>query len=193
MLEKSRFASPGKVRAIVFVSVFFLILLEACTFQPSRSDPQSEDLPVFVAPTIIVIQLVTGQTVLPTAFNPTAAPTSSINPPDCIDDLTFIDDLSYTDGTTVTHSSIMQKQWLVQNTGTCTWTSGYTVRKIGGSEMSANPSQALTSAVPASQVTIAITFIAPTQPGEYTSKWQAFNPGGQSFGQYFTIDITVSP
>jgi hypothetical protein len=193
MLEKSGFASPGHVRAIVFVSVFFLILLEACTFQPSRSDPQSEDLPVFVAPTIVVIQLVNEQTVLPTAFNPTAAPTSSINPPDCIDDLTFSRDLNYTDGTTVTHSSIIQKQWLVQNTGTCTWTSDYTVRKIDGPEMSANPSQVLTSAVPASQVTIAITFIAPTQPGEYMSEWKAFNPSGQPFGDPFNIKITVSP
>jgi hypothetical protein len=190
---KSGSALPRYIRSITFVSVIFLILLAACTFQPSRSDPQSQDLPVFVAPTIVVIQAVTQQTTLATQLIPTAAPTSNINPPDCLDDLKYIEDLNFTDFTKVTHGSIIQKQWLVENTGTCTWTSGYTVRHIDGPAMSANPSQALTSAVPASQVTIVITFIAPTQPGEYKSSWQAFNPSGQSFGKPFYIDIIVSP
>ena len=172
--------------------VFLLLLLVACTFPPSRPYPQSQDIPVFVAPTVVVIQPVAQQTVQSTQFTATTIPTSSVNQPNCVDDLTYINDLNYPDGTNVSHGSIIQKQWLVQNTGTCTWAAGYTVRKIDGPEMSANPSQSLTSSVPGSQVTISITFIAPTQPGEYKSTWQAFNPGGQSFGKFFYIDIIVS-
>ena len=173
------------------VSALFLVLLAAGCIRPSRPDPQSADLPIFVAPTLDIIQSVTQPSNLPTQPIPTAAPTSSVNSPDCSDDLTFINDLNYPDQTEVSHGSIIQKQWVVQNSGTCTWTTGYVVRNVDGPSMSATPSQALTSAVPGSQVTIAITFIAPTPPGEYKSSWQAFNPGGEAIGKPFYIDIIV--
>jgi hypothetical protein len=190
---RSGSSQPHSIRNIFVASASLLILLAAGCIRPSRPDPQSSDLPVFVAPTIVVIQAVTPGSNLPTQPIPTAAPTSSLNSPDCVDDFTFINDLNYPDGTEVSHASIIQKQWIVQNSGTCTWTSGYTIRNVDGPAMSANPSQALTSAVPGSQVTIAITFIAPTQPGEYKSSWQAFNPSGQSFSKSLWIDIIVTP
>jgi len=190
---RSGSALPRSYRNIFFASTLFLVILAAGCIRPSRPDPQSSDLPVFVAPTIIVIQAVTPGSNLPTQPIPTAAPTSSLNSPDCVDDFTFINDLNYPDGTEVSHASIIQKQWIVQNSGTCTWTSGYTIRNVDGPAMSANPSQALTSAVPGSQVTIAITFIAPTQPGEYKSSWQPYNPAGEAFGKPFYIDIIVTP
>jgi hypothetical protein len=188
---RSKLALPSSTRIIFVSSVLFLILLVAGCIRPSRPDPQSADLPVFVAPTIVVIQAVTQDSNLPTQPIPTAGSTSSLNSPGCVDDLTFINDLNYPDETNVSHGSIIQKQWIVQNSGTCTWTTGYTVRNVDGPSMSATPSQALTSAVPGSQVTIAITFIAPTQPGEYKSSWQAYNPGGEAFGKPFYIDIIV--
>ena len=193
MAARLNSALPGYIRSIALVSIFFLICLAACTFQPTRPDPQSQDLPVFVAPTIVVIQAVTQGSNLPTQPIPTVAPTSSLNSPDCVDDLAYVKDLNYPDQAQVSHGSIIQKQWLVENSGTCTWTSGYTIRNVEGPAMSANSSQALTSAVPGSQVTIAITFIAPTQPGEYKSSWQAYNPGGQPFSKPIWIDIIVTP
>jgi hypothetical protein len=192
MGTKNNYAPCGHILKVIWFLPSFLFILIACTFQPSRPDPQSDNLPIFIAPTISVIQPVNEHLILLTPFNPTPMPTSSTNPPDCLDDLTFIDDLNYPDGENVSHGSIIQKQWLVQNTGTCAWTSGYTVRKIGGPDMGATPSQVLTSAVPSSQVTIAITFIAPTQSGKYEAKWQAYNPNGSPFGDYFTINIVVS-
>jgi hypothetical protein len=191
MGSRSGLALPKSSRIISAASALFLVLLASGCIRPSRLDPQSANLPVFVAPTVVVIQAVTQDMNLPAQPIPTAAPTSSLNSPDCIDDLTFINDLNYPDETNVSHGSIIQKQWVVQNSGTCTWTTGYTVRNVDGPSMSATPSQALTSAVPGSQVTIAITFIAPTQPGEYKSSWQAYDPSGEAFGKPFYIDIIV--
>ncbi len=39
---------------------------------------------------------------------------------------------------------------------------------------------------------ITIAFIAPSQPGNYTSTWQAFDPSGQAFGDFFSIQVNVS-
>ena len=43
----------------------------------------------------------------------------------------------------------------------------------------------------AGAVIIRIVFTAPTEPGKYTSTWQAYGPDGQPFGDYISILINV--
>jgi Ig-like domain from next to BRCA1 gene len=184
-------SSFTKSRPILWMALA-VFLVSACNYQVTRIDPQASNQPVFVAPTLVVIEPIAQTTAASVVPGPTALPTSSVNQPSCVDDLTFVDDINYPDGTQVNHGTIIQKQWSVMNTGTCIWTAGYTVRKIDGPEMSANPSQALPAANSGETVTIGITFIAPTTPGAYKSTWQAYNPAGEKFGKPFYIDITVS-
>lgn len=191
MAGRSRLTLLCSTRNIVLATALVLVIFAAGCIRPSKPDPQSANLPVFVAPTIIVVQAVTQGADLPSQSIPTAGPTSSLNSPGCVDDLMYINDINYPDGSEVSHGSIIQKQWIVQNSGTCTWTSGYTIRNVDGPSMNATPSQALTSAVPGSQVTIVITFIAPSQPGEYKSSWQPYSPEGQPFSKPIWIDIIV--
>ena len=46
-------------------------------------------------------------------------PTATTNPVDCINNLTYISDLTILDGTSIAYGATIDKQWLVQNSGTC--------------------------------------------------------------------------
>jgi hypothetical protein len=62
---------------------------------------------------------------------------------------------------------------------------------IAGSEMGAQPEQALDPARSGARATIRIVFKAPREPGAYRSAWQAFNPQGEPFGDPFFIEVDV--
>jgi hypothetical protein len=102
-----------------------------------------------------------------------------------------MDDLTIPDGTVVVAGSTLDKQWEVENAGSCNWEEGYQIRLISGEAMGAEPEQGLIPARSGSRVTIRIVFTAPDEPGDYRSAWQAFNPEGTAFGDPFYIDISV--
>ena len=132
----------------------------------------------------------------PTVEQPTATPTTSVPlqptlTPACTDNLTFVNDVTIPDGTVVTPGSILDKQWLIQNSGDCNWDSRYRLRLISGDALGAPSEQALYPARAGTQATLRILFTAPQQTGEYVSEWQAFNPNGIAFGESFFIKIVV--
>jgi len=144
-----------------------------------------------IEPTLIIQptqQIITVQTTpLPTVIIPAA----TINPNDCINNLTFVNDLTIPDGTFISYGSLIDKQWIVQNSGTCNWNSGYRLRYIGGAQLGAPNDIALYPAKSGTQATIQITFTAPFTDGEYASAWQAFDPKGLAFGDTFYLRIVV--
>jgi hypothetical protein len=85
----------------------------------------------------------------------------------------------------------IDKQWLVQNNGTCNWDSRYRLRFAGGLEMGAQTEQALFPARAGNQATIRIAFTAPGEPGTYATAWQAVDPNGQPFGDPVFMEINV--
>jgi hypothetical protein len=89
--------------------------------------------------------------------------------------LTFISDLTIDDDTVVTPGSSLDKQWLVQNSGTCNWDGRYRLRLINDVALGALPEQALYPARAGLQATVRINFTAPMDAGTYTSDWQAFD------------------
>lgn len=111
----------------------------------------------------------------------------------CTNDLAFVADLTIPDYTVVAPGSPLDKQWLVQNSGTCHWDSRYRLRYVGGYALGAAEEQALYPAVAGAQITIRILFTAPAEAGEYVSIWQAFDPDGLPFGDAFLIRIIVQP
>ena len=164
---------------LCFVSIFFGLCLVGCG-PVLTSTPYLPPTPVIYAtppPT-------------PTIESPTYEPTATI---ECIDNLIFLDDLTIPDGSIVLPGSLMDKQWLVQNSGTCNWDDRYSLRFINGSILGAEDEQALYPARAGTQATIQLIFTAPSEPGEYISIWQAFNPDGLPFGQGFFIKVIVQP
>lgn len=163
-----------------------VILLSACTLSPVRQAPDANDLPLFVAPTISPTEV--PPTPLPD--EPTAAPAGE-NSENCTDGLKFIADKTIPDGTVIAPGATVDKRWEVENSGTCNWGIGYTLRQISGEEFSAATDQALVPARSGSRTEIRIFFTAPTETGTFRSAWQAFSPQGTAFGDLFYIEIIV--
>ncbi|MBW8011601.1 MAG: hypothetical protein FVQ83_10235 [Chloroflexi bacterium] len=156
------------------------LLLTACGGQVARNPANPFIVPSLVPQSSpVIVETPTGTVIENTAV------------PDCTDDLVFIDDVTIPDGTTFGPGAQIDKSWLVSNAGTCNWGNGYTLRLSAGPNMGASAEHALVPARSGSETEIGITFTAPTAPGDYLSKWQAFNPAGEPFGEEFFIDITV--
>jgi hypothetical protein len=75
------------------------------------------------------------------------------------------------------------KIWRLQNTGTCTWTSEYTISFFSGSPMSAPQMLNLLENVePGSTVDLAVDMVAPTAGGLYQGNWKLQNSSSDWFG-----------
>jgi len=158
---------------------FFLgLLLAACAAQVTASPNP--------LPTITEEFPTATLTTVPQPLAPSSTPT-------CIDGLSFVSDVTIPDNTNVTPGSSLDKQWLVQNTGSCNWDNRYRLRFISGDPLGAATEQALYPARAGMQATLRIIFQAPNVSGDYVSEWQAFDPNGIPFGDSFFIKIVISP
>jgi hypothetical protein len=161
MNTKKRFKSSSTLLVILLT----LFLLSACVPTP--------------APTPFIP---------PKAATPTSSPTAT---PPCTDSLAFVNDITIPDGTVVSPGERVDKGWLVQNNGSCNWDSRYRLRFVGGLEMGAVAEQALYPARAGTQAAIQIIFTAPSEPGTYTTAWQAINPDNEAFGDAVFMEIVV--
>lgn len=172
---------------------FFLISLvfaglTACGNQQPRPEPTEG---VYRAPTQI-------PTLPPTAHNfqelgtgeqggdEVATPT-----PLCSNGLLFLRDVTIPDGTIVDPGELLDKRWAVQNNGSCNWDKRYRVKLIAGPGMGMPVQQALIPALSGTEVVIRMVFIAPEEPGNFRSAWQAYDPQDNPYGDPFFIDIVV--
>lgn len=174
---------PGPILLAV---LWTLLLLPACTPTPP---PTPYIPPKAATPTQALVQGATP--VIPTStpqIEPTPSPTAT---PPCVDSLAFVNDVTIPDGTIVSPGASVDKQWLVQNNGSCNWDSRYRLKYVGGLEMGAILEQALYPARAGSQATLQITFTAPSEPGTYSTAWQAFNPDDVAFGDAIFMEINV--
>ncbi len=120
---------------------------------------------------------------------PTIVPT--IDPATCSNNLKFVQDLTIPDDTVITLGSVFDKQWLVQNSGTCNWNADYRLKHVGGGVLGASEEMALYPARAGTQATLQIQFTAPFTEGVYESAWQAVDAKGTAFGDLVYVRITV--
>lgn len=164
-------------------------LASACS--PASTPPPFRP-PTMPAPLIeptLIIQPTQEVLIVQSTPVPTIVPT--VNPADCSNDLQFVDDLTIPDNTTTTFGLMLDKQWLVENTGTCHWNAQYRLRNVGGAALGAPAEIALYPARAGTQATIEIEFTAPFTEGVYESAWQAIDPNGNSFGDPIYMRIVV--
>jgi hypothetical protein len=169
---------------LAVLSAIFLISACAPTPPPTPFIP-----PRAATPTTPPVQGATP--VIPTNTPPPKATSSPTATPPCTDGLAFVEDVTIPDGTVVLPGASIDKKWLVQNNGTCNWDSRYRLRFVGGLEMGAATEQALFPARAGNQATIRIAFTAPSEPGAYTTAWQAVDPNGVPFGDPVFMEINV--
>lgn len=160
------------------------LILQGCTLQaPQKSAPQTTQRPVFLAPTAVPPATITPQ---PVQIEQRPTPTIP-----CVDGLVFVSDLTIPDGSSIQPGSSVDKRWEVENSGTCNWSEGYTLRLVAGDELGAQPDQPLIPARSSTKAVIRILFQAPPESGQYRSAWQAHNPTGDPFGDPIYMDIEV--
>jgi hypothetical protein len=177
---------PG-FRSLLVALLLVLTFAQACVPQATDTPfrPPTLPPPTQILPTAIAVPGI--HTAIP---NSTVTATPTEGP--CFNDLEFVSDVTIPDGTSVSIGSVIDKQWLVKNKGTCNWDSTYRLKWIGGDPMGANQEQLLYPAHAGTQVTIRILFTAPAEPGTYQTTWQAMDPSGNLFGDTIYMEVAVS-
>jgi Ig-like domain from next to BRCA1 gene len=172
------------IRRVIILAITLSLLAGGCAaLRPVRSLAYSDTSPIFVAPTRMPT---------PTPPKPTQSPNSvDSQPANCTNVLSFEKDLTIPDSSYVDPGSSLDKQWLVKNSGTCNWNDSYSLRMIEGDSLGATSPQPIVPARGGVETTIRILFTAPTEPGNYYSKWKAYDADGQPFGDFFEIVINV--
>jgi hypothetical protein len=175
------------LRLSLVAVLFALTFIQACS-------PQVTDTPFRPPTQPAPTQILSTTTPVPAIY--TAVPTSTITatPTEgpCSNNLEFVQDVTIPDGTTVSVGSRIDKQWLVNNNGTCNWDSTYRLKWIGGDPLGANQEQILYPARAGTQATLRILFTAPAVAGTYESAWQVYGPDGIAFGDPIFIKIVVT-
>ncbi len=170
-------------RPVLFLlSVFFLVVGCAPQAAPTAFRPPTAAPPTLILPTATPLSITA--TIAPTL-------TATVDAGPCTNLLTFLDDLTVEDGTTFAPGADIDKQWLVQNDGTCNWDSTYKLKWVDGYTLGVTEEQPLFPAAAGVQVTLRIVFTAPEEPGTYQTTWQATAPDGTLFGDTVYMEIVV--
>ena len=186
-LRSVRLISPSRQ---LFAVILILFSLAACSpaptptpFRPPTAESQLIEPTLIIQPTkqVVVVQSTPLPTIIPTT-----------DPEECFNNLQFIDDLTVPDNTFITYGSTVDKQWLVENSGTCHWNADYRVKHLGGAGLGAPEEIMLYPARAGTRATVQILFTAPFTDGVYESAWQAYDPDWNPFGDPIYIRITVA-
>jgi hypothetical protein len=122
---------------------------------------------------------------------PSPGPTRPAVGASLCDSASYIADVTVPDGTLITAGSSFVKTWLLQNNGTCAWTTSYSLAFVGG-DMMGGADAAVAGSVPAGgQSPLSVNLKAPDSPGTYTGQWQMRNAQQQLFGNVITVVISV--
>ena len=111
----------------------------------------------------------------------------------------FIKDVTIPDGTFVQPNESFTKTWRLQNIGTCSWTTAYSIVFISGDGLSGPTVVNLPRNVnPGDSIDLGVSLVAPSQNGHYKGYWKLRNAAGVVFGigsgsdVAFWVDVNVS-
>lgn len=189
------------------------LVLSACSF-PSSNSPDAASLVQTAAASTVSAQLTESALLVPTATETplptatsettstplvtnTAAPTASggtggtggtggVNP--ACDAMAFVSDVTVPDGTDFAPGATFTKTWRIRNSGTCSWSTSYSVVFSSGAAMGGPATQPLTATIaPNSTLDVSVNLTAPSATGTHTGYWMLRNAAGQTFGSFYVI------
>ena len=122
----------------------------------------------------------------------TSAPTATQGTIGCVDDGKYVADITIPDGTTFATPAAFTKTWRVQNIGTCTWNTTYSLKFVGGAQLSGPSAIAMpTNVESGATVDLSVSLTSPATQGTYIGQWRLTNTNGSDFGTNGT-PLTVS-
>jgi hypothetical protein len=187
--------------------VFLALLTSACS--AGTSAPSEKD----AAYTALVMTL--SAPAVDNAGVPSASPTASPSPeisatllptgtlartatrppvpagPLC-DDSAYVGDVSIPDGTVMKPGEEFIKTWSIRNTGTCDWTTAYTLALASGSPMDGSTTYLPHDVKAGDTIEISVGLVAPATAGTHTSRWRLKNADGNFFGEWVSVQSVVS-
>jgi hypothetical protein len=177
-----------QLRPYLFAVSLGLIFASAC-------NPQAAPIPFRPPTKPAPTQILSTTTPIPAIYTavPTPTVTATATEIPCTNNLEFLQDITIPDGTSISVGAAIDKQWLVNNNGTCDWNSTYRLKWISGDPLGAAQEQVLYPARASTQATIRVAFTAPTTEGTYESWWQAYGPDGIAFGDPISMKIVIFP
>ncbi len=114
----------------------------------------------------------------------------------------FVADITVPDGTLFSPGATFTKTWRIKNSGSCGWTTAYSLTYYSGELMSAPTTLAMPKAIaPGGTVDLTLNMTAPISPGKYRGYWILKNASGALFGIganaampiWIEINVTGSP
>jgi hypothetical protein len=194
---------PQTIRRFFILPVLALAL-GACSSSPSTDDlkaTRAAALTALVLPSETLAVATDAPTSTPTAVSaetqaltPSATRTATrppvVNQPLC-DDAAFVSDVTIPDKTVIQPGAGFVKTWGIRNTGTCSWTTAYSITFVSGTRMDGVITYLTQAADPGGTIEISVGLAAPTTPGTYTSYWRLKNAGGTLFGELVYVQIVV--
>jgi hypothetical protein len=118
----------------------------------------------------------------------------------CVDSAAFVQDVTIPDNTLFPGGQQFEKIWRLRNSGTCPWTTSYSLIFASGDSMSGPAATSLPGSVPPGQtVDLRLALRAPARNGTYRGNWLLRNPSGTAFGlgpnanQPFWVQVVVGP
>jgi polar amino acid transport system substrate-binding protein len=132
---------------------------------------------------------------LPPTPTPGAPVVTPVPPGGCLLGMTYINDLTIPDFTEMNPGESFQKGWTVQNTGTCTWDSGYSLVYVGSEPvdgvLSTGPTSISGTIQPAVNYDIYVDLVAPDKAGKYKGYYTMSAPNGTLFGDRIWAAVKV--
>ncbi len=123
------------------------------------------------------------------------AETQVNNPADCTDSAAFVADVSVDDYSKFKQGESFTKTWRVENTGTCTWYSAYSLVFYSGDAMGAPETQPLSVTAPGNTLDISVDMTAPARDAVVRADFELHNPAQQAMpidtGQYLWVIVSA--
>lgn len=87
------------------------------------------------------------------------------------------------DGSEFSPGDNFTKTWTLENSGSCTWDSEYSLVFVDGSRMGgASPMGLAEDVPPGDQISLSVDLLAPDSPGTYQGNWMLMDGDGVTFG-----------
>jgi hypothetical protein len=148
----------------------------------SNAAPTVTPLPVFGAGT-------QQSVILPTATSLAVLSAATEKP--CLNSA-FVSDVNYADGTVVQDDIRIAKSWTIQNTGTCTWDDGFSLRPVTGDAKGTwDITYKKEFVEPDEIVQVTIELKTPTKGGDWGGCWRMYSDSDIPFGTFVCLLVKI--